>query len=62
MQIDVASRDALQKQEQIAQQRAQRYSRCKLAEAEAWTTAGPFFSDSIKKATATFENCMDYKW
>ena len=58
MQIDVAQQAASQRQQQLQQQRDERYSRCKFAEAQAWATPGKNAMQAVNSANATFENCM----
>jgi hypothetical protein len=40
MQIDTAQRSAMERQQQAERQRAQRYSQCKLEEAQMWFEPG----------------------
>lgn len=60
MQIDTAQRSAMERQQQAERQRAQRYSQCKLEEAQMWFEPGSdgFGLEKVQRIRRRFESCM----
>jgi hypothetical protein len=60
MQIDTAQRSAMERQQQAERQRAQRYSQCKLEEAQMWFEPGSegFGLGKVQRIQRRFEGCM----
>jgi hypothetical protein len=60
MQVDTAQRSAIERQQQAERQRAQRYSQCKLEEAQMWFEPGSdgFGLEKVQRIRRRFEGCM----